>query len=294
MKLVQRTSVRRALLNSPLGWAASQLKRASWVLKNVSNTCSVNVYWFFTSKEHTNFTYLLTGVNRRYLAHFVSNITGWKPAQVLELFDELESDISFSSFVGKMTAKSKRRWFADSSPKFGRRLAWYAIVRITKPQLVVETGTDKGLGTLVIHKALAKNRKGTLVTMDSNLDAGYLIAGLESDQVQVALGDSVELLSEPGFPAIDIFIHDSLHTYKHEMAEFSVAFSKLRRGGILISDDSECEALLDFADSVDWEVHYFREQPAKHPHSGAGIALARAGHSSPAKTRVIASKPGQR
>lgn len=265
----------RALLNSPLGWLLSQLKRASWAVGNVSKTFLINTVWFFTSKEHTNLTYNLTRTNRRYLAHFVSNLTGWKPTEVLELFDELESDNSFSEVVRERVVKSKRRWFADSSAKFGRRLAWYAIVRITKPQLVVETGTDKGLGALVIHNALVKNGKGTLVTMDSNPDAGYLIAGLESGQVQLALGDSVDLLSEPGFPAIDIFIHDSLHTYEHEMAEFLAAFPKLRHGGILISDDPGCEALLDFAISVDWEVHYFREEVAKHPAPGAGIALAR-------------------
>ena len=267
--------VRRLLLNSPAGWFVAQLKRAYWAIGNIGKTLLTNTHWFFTSREHTNFTYWLTEPNRQYLAHFVANLSGQKPAEVLKLFDELEQDTSLSEYVAKVTLESNRRWFADSTPKFGRRLAWYSLVRILKPQLVVETGTDKGFGSLVIYKALEKNGSGALITMDTNPDAGYLVSSLEPGRVQFRFGDSVELLSQPDFPAIDIFIHDSLHTYEHEMAEFSAAFANLRPGGILISDNSvHCEALSDFAASHDWVFHYFREEVARHPYAGGGIGLA--------------------
>ena len=36
---------------------------------------------------------------------------------------------------------------------------------------------------------------------------------------------------------IDLFVHDSLHTYSHMKWEFEAALSALRSGGLVISDD---------------------------------------------------------
>jgi hypothetical protein len=41
------------------------------------------------------------------------------------------------------------------------------------------------------------------------------------------------------FPEIDIFLHDSEHTYGHMMFEFEAALPSLRSGGVLLSDDVE-------------------------------------------------------
>ena len=38
---------------------------------------------------------------------------------------------------------------------------------------------------------------------------------------------------------IDLFLHDSLHTYDTMRAEFAAAWPALRPGGVLISDDIE-------------------------------------------------------
>jgi hypothetical protein len=39
--------------------------------------------------------------------------------------------------------------------------------------------------------------------------------------------------------AIDIFLHDSLHTYRNMKCEFHTVWPKLSAGGILLSDDVE-------------------------------------------------------
>ena len=39
------------------------------------------------------------------------------------------------------------------------------------------------------------------------------------------------------FQDTDIFIHDSLHTYQNMMFEFNIAFKKIKKNGIIISDD---------------------------------------------------------
>lgn len=52
-----------------------------------------------------------------------------------------------------------------------------------------------------------------------------------------------ELLSEVG--EIDLFVHDSLHTYRNMRFEFEAAWPSLRPGGILISDDVDGNAAFE-------------------------------------------------
>ena len=46
---------------------------------------------------------------------------------------------------------------------------------------------------------------------------------------------------------IDIFLHDSLHTYKNMLFEYNTSWPFIKKNGFLISDDiSENNAFLDF------------------------------------------------
>ena len=47
---------------------------------------------------------------------------------------------------------------------------------------------------------------------------------------------------------IDIFIHDSDHTYKNMMFEYDISWPHIKKGGLLISDDIESSnAFYDFS-----------------------------------------------
>ena len=53
---------------------------------------------------------------------------------------------------------------------------------------------------------------------------------------------------------VEIFIHDSLHTYKNMMFEFETALQKIRNNGIIISDDVlENDAFHDFSKNKNLE-----------------------------------------
>ena len=58
-------------------------------------------------------------------------------------------------------------------------------------------------------------------------------------QASAHLGDSKEWLPRlyEEFPNIDIFFHDSLHTFQHQYFEYSTAWPHLSAGGLLLSDD---------------------------------------------------------
>jgi hypothetical protein len=57
--------------------------------------------------------------------------------------------------------------------------------------------------------------------------------------------------------SIDIFIHDSEHSYENMMFEYMTAWDHLKEGGILLSDDTNLnKAFSDFSAKESWlKVH---------------------------------------
>ena len=95
--------------------------------------------------------------------------------------------------------------------------------------------------------------------LSSTLQVGYAIPEELRARWRLIIGDSVvelpRLLNEIG--QIDVFFHDSKHTYDHMMSEFRLAWPHLREGGLLLSDDANWnDSLRDFALSagIDWRV----------------------------------------
>lgn len=56
---------------------------------------------------------------------------------------------------------------------------------------------------------------------------------------RLILGDSREVLPRVFLeePQVNVFFHDSLHTFDHMSFEYSLAWDHLQAGGILLSDD---------------------------------------------------------
>jgi hypothetical protein len=149
-------------------------------------------------------------------------------------------------------------------------LLLYALVRILKPDYVVETGVAAGISTAFLCAAMAENGCGHLYSIelppasvkglqqnDGALfdwpasgvgwaipeEVGRAMGSRHSlilDDVRVALPRLLEEL-----PALDLFIHDDLHTPEHMLWEYRLAWQKLRHGGVLASDDVN-EGWLDF------------------------------------------------
>src|SRR5439155_1177736 len=137
----------------------------------------------------------------------------------------------------------------------------YTVTRAVMPRMVIETGVLYGHSSASILAALEDNRRGSLISIDLPLEQHQSITeggkhvqvGIRSPNLAVGcavpislrsrwnlqVGNSLELLpkilQETG--SISIFIHDSLHTYDHMMAEFRLGYDALELGGLLISDD---------------------------------------------------------
>jgi predicted O-methyltransferase YrrM len=125
-------------------------------------------------------------------------------------------------------------------------LLLYAICKTVKPDKIIETGVAYGLSSSYILKALDENNKGTLYSIDATFKPweseqmiGSAIPGNLKKRWKLIFGTSSEklvpLLKSLG--TIDIFFHDSLHTYKNMIFEYEAAWQHIKNGGLLFSDD---------------------------------------------------------
>ena len=236
------------------------------------------VRWAFTSKEYYNHTYHLTELNQRYLASFVAVVSGCDVATAERYIQELATDDELRAALVERTRSSRDRHNCDEEPRYGRRLGWYALVRVTKPRIVVETGVDRGLGTVVIAAALKRNAEegflGTVYATDIVPDCGYLIAEAYKPFCRVLLGDSIESLKQFHEP-VDIFLHDSDHRPEYEWAEFLAIEPRLHGGSLVLSDNSQqSPKLLEFAERIGRSFLFFADQPKDHWWPGDGIGVA--------------------
>ncbi len=140
-------------------------------------------------------------------------------------------------------------------------LLQYALVRALQPEVVVETGVANGVSSAYLLLALQKNGRGRLHSIEIGDAAflpdgktiGWVVPDWLRERWQLHIGDSTEvlpaLLAEIG--PIDVFIHDSLHTYEHMMREFVCAYRFLRPYGFLLADDALWnESFREFSDRV--------------------------------------------
>ena len=73
--------------------------------------------------------------------------------------EEAENDTLLKNTIIERTKSSSFSRFADLDVRFGRRLGWYAFIRVIKPKVVIETGVDKGLGSILLCSALLRNKE---------------------------------------------------------------------------------------------------------------------------------------
>lgn len=130
-----------------------------------------------SSREHTNFTYDLNPRSLAYLAAFFSVIFRTPIWLCQGYLGEILLDQAFAQHVREATLRSHRRRISDPVAHIGQRAGWYALVRALKPDYIVETETDKGLGSVVSAAAVIRNGSGHITTVDINDESGLLFSG---------------------------------------------------------------------------------------------------------------------
>lgn len=231
----------------------------------------------FTSPEVTNFTYDLTGTNCGYLAHLISVVSRQPLAAIQGYIDEVRGDMALHGHINSAMQARGLETPSHAGP-FGRRLGWYALVRALKPGVVVETGVDRGHGSVLLCAALLRNaqegRPGRYFGTDINPQAGWLLSGRYAETGKILYGDSIASLSALN-ETIGLFINDSDHSADYEEKEYHIIAPKLAPDAILIGDNAHVtDRLMRFAEATGRDFLYFQEEPKDHWYPGGGIGLA--------------------
>lgn len=230
-----------------------------------------------TGETH-NFTYDLTEQNLRYLVEMVAIATGRAPTQIEQYVREAINDRELRDYFDQAMQASGARPRSDVLSPFGRRLGWYAIVRVMRPRVVVETGVERGHGALLLSAALLRNAAegfpGRYFGTDINPRAGWLLSGKYAAVGRILYGDSITSLKALE-ETVDLFINDSDHSADYEAEEYAIMAPKLSLQAIILSDNAHVtDRLAVFSRRHGRHFLMFTEEPKDHWYPGAGIGIS--------------------
>lgn len=273
-----RNALRR-LASTPIFGRIGMMAYRAWTCKRTPLTSASHyLNWIVRSREYTNFTYDLEPLNLEHLAALIAHVTALPVEHIKSFMDELDRDAELREHIARRTGSKPQAALADPVARYGRRAGWYALVRASRPSVVIETGVDKGLGSVVLCAALRRNLQeghpGRYIGTDISPDAGHLLESPYSEVGEVVYGDSVSTLEQLD-TRIDVFINDSDHSAQYEATEYRVVADKLAQDAFVLGDNAHVtNELFRFAGETKRAFLFFAEKPKDHWYPGAGIGIA--------------------
>ena len=198
----------------------------------------------------------------RILRRYIVNVRKLplKMSIFISTLTETRSDV-ITKYSNEFDIKGKSYNLSEEYPR-----ALYIMVRILNPKLVIETGVFDGHSSLSILLALEENNKGYLHSIDlpspslpPGKEPGWIIPEHLRKRCDLRLGKSSDLLPAllKKVKQVDVFLHDSEHSYENMYWEYKTAWEYLRKGGLLLSHDiSQNAAFREFAKYVSENYHY--------------------------------------
>jgi predicted O-methyltransferase YrrM len=194
-------------------------------------------------------------MSNRVVESFIRNLTGASGAEIQEYVAEVRGNHDFHNAIEENQRVFVRRRYPSWDFSIGTTLGvvLYAICRRQKPDVVVETGVASGMSSSYILCALEQNKHGQLYSIDlpswRENQSGWMIPDYLRRRWHLILGKSSEtlvpLLKKVG--EINIFLHDSEHSYQNMLWEFQTAWMYLKVGGLLLSHNIDVnDAFSDF------------------------------------------------
>lgn len=274
---MQRSSLARRVAASPLAPVAAFPVRLTAVARHNARHLKMSASWLLTSREHVYYSYDLEPLNLEHLAWFIATVTCHPVDAVRGYLDEIQQDEELRGVVEGGLRSSDRSATTDPLVRYGRRIGWYAAVRALQPEFVVETGTNRGLGSAVIAAALLRNGHGRLATVDLDDRSGELILPPYDAVVEHVVSDSLEFLAGPVArrQPIDLLFVDTGFTPEHERAELAAAVPLLAPDAVVLATKSYCwPELQRWAEQQGRGFLHFGEKPRDHWYPGVGIGAS--------------------
>jgi predicted O-methyltransferase YrrM len=161
-------------------------------------------------------------------------------------------------------------WFAFE------RVLIYVLIRFIKPENVLETGVYYGGNSAFALRALDKNKKGKITSIDfpdyeiresnsdstrhslvgdtelytPNLRPGFMVPLRLKERWNLIEGDSLAIIPNLDIQ-FDMYIHDSDHSMQFLLKEMELAWNKLSENAIFLVDD------------IDWSNAFYTFVAAK-------------------------------
>lgn len=194
---------------------------------------------------------------RKYRKSFVGGIASLLNISTDVVRDVMdESDLKIFENELKLHAASNG---LDWNSWAGHTHLCYVICRLTKPDVVLETGVGIGWTSAYILRALEVNKKGELHSIElpplgkERSNVGVAVPEHLRRGWNLHLGAQKELLPNvvQSLGTIDFAHYDSDKLYTGMKIAYRQIWRHLRLGGILISDDVFNDAFIEFAESVE-------------------------------------------
>jgi predicted O-methyltransferase YrrM len=234
--------------------------------------------WLLKSRADSNFTYAITERCKANLAASLASVLNVPHAEISAYFTEIEQDDRLKAHFRHLWYSHPEKYRTDDNQDIGRRVVWYAIARVKKPKVIVETGVDQGMGAVVLCAALMHNQmqgySGRYFGTDINPQAGFYLKDVFSNYGQILYGDSIESLNKLD-EKIDLFINDSDHSAEYEAAEYETIKRKLATNAIILGDNSHITSkLAEFSVREGRKFVFLSEEPKNHWYRGAGVGIS--------------------
>ncbi len=231
----------------------------------------------FISKETTNLTHRLQDDNSIFLVRFVASVTGKTYEEVNKFVNKNVQDESFKQYVQGLCQNGEDSFKADNEVRLARRIGGCAMIGLTKPKVIVETGVSKRPGSCVIASALLRNRSegfdATYYVTHNNAGADLLFEPPHAQIRKILYENSIELPKKLTVP-FDIFTNNSDHSTNYEAAEYETIQNQLSPSSFIIAHNAHCHVKLSaFLQKSGRQSLYFQEVLQNHRYPGAGSAV---------------------
>lgn len=228
--------------------------------------------WLVRSREFGPETYDTVLESKRILCSHVAIVSGRQYSDVLGYLHELDGDSGLKDYFRHAVEASSYRWSLDAAFQPGRRLAYYLLVRALRPALVVEAGSRHGHASLLVSRALQRNRlegyPGDFlgIERDHSLDA-FLWRQYPDRVGNIIHGDSSAVLA--GLErSIDLFIHESSPQEPHCSQQIASLRPRLTPHSV-VAVPWQIAQYMELAEQLGWAFIAHQDAPLKHWYAGS-------------------------
>ncbi len=157
----------------------------------------------------------------------------------------------------------------------------YAVTKMCRPDVVLETGVAHGTSSAAILSALHENGHGVLHSIDlppfrdgAEQEVGIYIPKSLKDRWHLHRGTSRQIMPQllPELPPIGLFIHDSLHTQRNIRWELDTITPCLTDRAVIVADDiQDNSAFSSWVETTKPYFHAVAQETGKDSLFGAAL-----------------------